>query len=60
VLGEGVVVGVLEGVGLGAADVFDGVGFGGGVDLLGDDVASGFDSCVVARPAVMGRARGGS
>jgi hypothetical protein len=56
-LGEG----LLEGVGL--ADVTLGVGAGlldgaGGFDGLGE--ASGFDSCVVASAAVMGRARGGS
>lgn len=45
---------VARGVRLGVGDgLFDGVG------RFVDD-ASGFDSCVVASAAVMGRARGGS
>jgi hypothetical protein len=47
--------GVADGT-LGAGDgLFDGAG-----RLAGLGEASGFDSCVVASAAVMGRARGGS
>ena len=56
-MGEGLFEGVgVADVTLGAGDgLFDGAGRFAG---LGE--ASGFDSCVVASAAVMGRARGGS